>query len=114
VPEPVQGAEVLDQTLPKFYKVCGLAGWSGDALALWCAHTHRIEAFAARNGHVTPPEKGCGKTNLLRKFSFSATSSTRRKISLKLWVVRVIEKISRLSCREVGNWLRDKPDLIRC
>ena len=65
-PEPVSGAEVLNQTYDGLTLYLALCPGAADAIALWIAHTHAFRAF-----HQTPrlnlhsPQGNCGKTTTL-------------------------------------------------
>jgi putative DNA primase/helicase len=62
-PEPVCGAEALDQVASRYSLYLVLPPGAADAMSLWSAHTHALDAF-----HLSPrlslysPKPGCGKT----------------------------------------------------
>ena len=62
-PEPVNGAEVLDQVASRYGLYLVLPPGAPDAMCLWTAHSHAFAAF-----HLSPrlslysPKPGCGKT----------------------------------------------------
>src|SRR5258708_5052606 len=45
-PEPVKGAEVLDEVSARYTRVVLLPAGAADAMTLWTAHAHAYEAFA--------------------------------------------------------------------
>src|SRR5439155_25455096 len=65
-PEPVDGAQVLDQVSSRFSFYVKLPGGAADALALWDAHAHAFAAFPlSPRLNLSSPESGCGKTTTL-------------------------------------------------
>jgi putative DNA primase/helicase len=64
-PEPVNGAEILDQVAKRFENYVVLPEGAADTLALWCSTTHIFKVF-----HILPrlnissPTQECGKTTL--------------------------------------------------
>lgn len=64
-PEPVKGAEVLNEVAEAFARYAALPCGAAEALALWCAHAHAFTAFlCSPRLNIFSPEKGCGKTTL--------------------------------------------------
>jgi putative DNA primase/helicase len=65
-PEPVDGAELLDQVSCRYTAYMVLPLGAADAFALWGVHPHALAAF-----HLSPrlnllsPRGGCGKTTAL-------------------------------------------------
>jgi len=65
-PEPVDGAQVLDQVSSRFSLYVKLPLGAADALALWDGHSHAFAAFAlSPRLNLSSPESGCGKTTTL-------------------------------------------------
>ena len=65
-PEPINGADLLNDICNAVKRYLILPDGSAEALALWAIHTHALECF----GHsprmaITSPEKQCGKTTTL-------------------------------------------------
>ena len=65
-PEPINGADLLNDICNAVKRYLVLPDGSAEALALWAIHTHALECF----GHsprmaITSPEKQCGKTTTL-------------------------------------------------
>ncbi len=62
-PEPVNGAEVLDEVASRYSLYLVLPPGASDAFTLWTTHAHAFAAF-----HLSPrlsiysPKPGCGKT----------------------------------------------------
>jgi len=65
-PEPVNGADVLDQVSARFTLHLVLPPGAADAMALWNAHAHACAAFVhSPRLNLSSPEPGCGKTTTL-------------------------------------------------
>ena len=65
-PEPINGADLLNDICNAVKRYLVLPDGSAEALALWAIHTRALECF----GHsprmaITSPEKQCGKTTTL-------------------------------------------------
>jgi len=64
-PEPVDGADVLDQVSCTISRYIVLPEGAADVIALWCAHTHVFNSFiCSPRLNISSPDKGCGKTTL--------------------------------------------------
>lgn len=65
-PEPVDGAELLDDLAATFRNYVVLPASCDTALALWVVHAHAFEASPITPRlAITSPEKRCGKTTAL-------------------------------------------------
>jgi hypothetical protein len=65
-PEPVDGAELLTETVAAIVRYMVMPDGAAEIVSLWAAHTHCFECFAVTPRlAVTSPEKQCGKTTLL-------------------------------------------------
>jgi putative DNA primase/helicase len=65
-PDPVNGANVLDELSAIVRQYVVLSASAADTVALWVAHTYLIGAFGiSPRLAITSPEKRCGKTTLL-------------------------------------------------
>jgi Protein of unknown function (DUF3631) len=65
-PEPVNGADLLDDICNAVKRYLVLPEGSAEALALWAIHTHAFECFwHSPRLAITSPEKQCGKTTTL-------------------------------------------------
>ena len=67
-PEPVDGAELLDEMSATLKRHIVLTDAQADTVALWCVYTHGYAAFriAPRLG-IRAPTHGCGKSELLMR-----------------------------------------------
>jgi putative DNA primase/helicase len=67
-PEPVDGAELLDEMSATIKRHIVLTDAQADTVALWCVYTHGYTAFriAPRLG-IRAPTHGCGKSELLMR-----------------------------------------------
>jgi putative DNA primase/helicase len=67
-PEPVDGAELLDEMSATIKRHIVLTDAQADTVALWCVYTHGYAAFriAPRLG-IRAPTHGCGKSELLMR-----------------------------------------------
>ena len=65
-PEPVDGAELLDEIVSVFKRYLVLPAHAAEAMAIWVIHSHALDAsyFAPRLALLSP-EKRCGKTTTL-------------------------------------------------
>jgi hypothetical protein len=64
-PEPVKGAEVLDQITERLRHYAVMSAAAADAIALWTAHTHCFRAFMhTPRLNVSSAEKDSGKTTV--------------------------------------------------
>jgi hypothetical protein len=65
-PEPINGADLLDDICDAVKRYLVLPDGSAEALALWAVHTHAFECFThSPRLAITSPEKQCGKTTTL-------------------------------------------------
>jgi putative DNA primase/helicase len=65
-PDPVDGADLLDNICNAVKRYLVLPEGSAEILALWAMHTHAFECFAhSPRLAITSPEKQCGKTTTL-------------------------------------------------
>jgi hypothetical protein len=65
-PDPVDGAEVLTESVAAIARYMVLPDGAAEIVALWSAHTHCFECFTVTPRlAITSPEKQCGKTTLL-------------------------------------------------
>lgn len=79
-PEPVDGAQLLDQLVSTFARYLVLPKGAAEALALWVIHTHTLETaqISARLAFLSP-EKRCGKTlalSILEKLTYRPLSAS--------------------------------------
>ena len=65
-PQPVDGAELLDEIASGIRRYVVLDAAAADAVALWCVGTHAFDCFTIFPRLIaTSPEPRCGKTTLL-------------------------------------------------
>jgi putative DNA primase/helicase len=65
-PDPVDGADLLNQTVNAINLYMVMEEGCPEAIALWVLHAHAYNAFAhSPRLAITSPEKQCGKTTLL-------------------------------------------------
>jgi putative DNA primase/helicase len=65
-PDPVDGAELLDELVAVVRRHVVLGGAEAEAVALWALAAHAFAAFRIfPRLFVTAPERGCGKSTLL-------------------------------------------------
>ena len=68
-PEPVNGAELLDNICNAVRRYLVLPDGSAEILALWAIHAHAFECFERTPRlAITSPEKQCGKTTTLGRY----------------------------------------------
>ncbi len=69
-PEPVDGADLLDELASTYRRFLSLPGHADTALALWTVHAHAHGAAEVSPIlGITSPDKRCGKTTLLSLLS---------------------------------------------
>ena len=65
-PSPVNGAELLDETVAAIGRYVVMSPENKGMIALWSLHTHSFDRFShSPRLAVTSPDKGCGKTTTL-------------------------------------------------
>ncbi len=70
-PEPVCGAELLDQLVSEIESYCKMVPGASSAIALWVLHTYCLAAATVSPILlINSPEKRCGKTTLLAVLNF--------------------------------------------
>lgn len=112
-PDPVYGAEVLDQIALSFVRYVALPGGAADVLALWCSHAHTFHAFTCTPRlNISSPDKGCGKTTLRDVIAlFVPRPLLAENLSVAV-LFRVIESHKPiLLADECDSWLSDNEEL---
>jgi putative DNA primase/helicase len=72
-PAPIDAAEVLNEVSETFSRYIILPPGGADALALWAAFTHALDAFEfSPRLTITSPQKRCAKSRLLFLLSYLA------------------------------------------
>jgi hypothetical protein len=112
-PEPVNGAEVLEQIAETFCQYIALPDGGSDALALWCAHAHCFSIFrCSPRLNVSSPERNCGKTTLRDVISVLVPRPLLTENCSVAVLFRVIEReMPTLLADEYDSWLRNNEEL---
>jgi hypothetical protein len=112
-PEPVSGADLLNDICNAVKRYLVLPDGSAETLALWAVHTHVFECF----GHsprlaITSPEKGCGKTTTLDVMAELVARPLPTSNATTAAIFRTIEKlVPTLLIDEADTFLRDNEEL---
>jgi len=92
-PDPVNGADMLDQLAGIYRRHCALPQHVAAALALWTAHAHAIEATSISPRLVImSPEKRCGKTTVLSLLSFLTPRPLKCESATVAAIFRAVDK----------------------
>jgi hypothetical protein len=112
-PEPVNGAEVLQDVAETFSRYCVLPDGAKDVLALWCAYTHGFETFrCSPRLYITSPEKGCGKTTVRDVIALFVPRPLLTENVTVAVLFRLIQKHKpTLLADECDAWLRENEEL---
>jgi putative DNA primase/helicase len=112
-PEPVNGAEVLDEVSRRFAMYSVLPPGAADTLALWTQHTHRFEAFTQTPRlNLCSPESGCGKTTTLDVLASMTPRPVRTENLNAATLFRIVDRFSPvLLLDEVDSYLNQAEDL---
>jgi hypothetical protein len=112
-PEPVNGAEVLDQVSSRFAMYSVLPPGAADALALWAQITHCFEAFPhTPRLNLCSPESGCGKTTTLDVLACMTPRAVRTENLNASTLFRLVDQFSPvLLLDEVDAYLNQAEDL---
>lgn len=112
-PDPVSGAEVLNEVALTFARYVVLPPGAADALALWCAHAHAFEAFAhTPRLNFCSPDKGCGKTLCLDVASTLVPQPLRTESITSAVLFRLVQLHQpTLLLDEVDAYLNDSDDV---
>ena len=112
-PNPVNGAELLDQLVTCLLQYLVLPKGSAEVIALWVVHTHVFDCFTiSPRLAVTPPEKGCGKTTLLDIIHELVARPLSTSNASTAAVFRIIEmKAPTLLIDEADTFLKENDEL---
>jgi Protein of unknown function (DUF3631) len=112
-PEPVNGAELLDDTCKAIRRYLVLPDGCAEILALWAVHTHIFEYFAhSPRLAITSPEKRCGKTTTLDVLGEIVARPLSTSNATTSAVFRTIEKAKpTLLVDEADTFLKDNEEL---
>jgi putative DNA primase/helicase len=112
-PDPVNGAELLDEVRDALKRYLVLPEGSAEILTLWVVHTHAYKCF----GHsprlaITSPEKGCGKTTTLDIVGELVAKPLPTSNATTAAVFRTVEMASpTLLIDEADTFLKDNEEL---
>ena len=112
-PEPVNGADLLDDICDAVKRYLVVPDGSAEILALWAVHTHAFECF----GHsprlaITSPEKGCGKTTTLDVIGELVARPLPTSNATTAAIFRTVEKAKpTLLIDEADTFLKDNEEL---
>ena len=112
-PEPVDGAELLNELAATFKRHVALPDFADALLALWVVFTYAMDAaFTAPILAITSPQKRCGKTTLLALLSQFVHKPLSASNITAAAFFRSIEKwMPTLLVDEADTFLKDKEEL---
>jgi putative DNA primase/helicase len=112
-PDPVNGAELLDQVVACVRQYLILPDGGAETIAFWVLHTHVFDCFTnSPRLAITSPEKGCGKTTLLDVIGELVARPLPTSNATTAAVFRVIEmKAPTLLIDEADTFLKDNDEL---
>ena len=112
-PDPVDGANMLDECCAALRKYLTLPDGAAEALSLWAVFTHVIDAFQiAPRLALTSPEKRCGKTTTLSILSRLVHRPLPASSITAPAMFRTIESAQpTLLVDEADTFLHDNPEL---
>lgn len=112
-PEPVDGAELLDEIAETIRRFVVLPAHAAHAIALWCLWTYCYESmFYAPLLEITSPTKRCGKTTLLSVIAHMVCTPLPTSNISPAAVFRCIEKFKPcLLVDEADSFMRQDTDL---
>ena len=113
-PEPVDGADLLDQIAASARRYIVLPRGGPELLALWTVHTHAVNAFYhTPRLAVTAPEKGCGKSVVLDFLDLLVPRPVKTENVSTAVVFRLTsEHQPVLLCDEVDTYLKSRDELV--
>ena len=112
-PEPIHGAEVLDEVAATFKRFVALPEHAEVALALWAAHAHaESAAFVSPILCLTSPTKQCGKTTTKDVMAQLVPKPLPSSNLIGATVFRTVERyVPTLLVDEGDTFLRDNEEL---
>jgi putative DNA primase/helicase len=113
-PEPVNGAEILDQVARRFEHYVVLPQGAPDTLALWCTHTHTYKLFQkSPRVNISAPTQECGKTTLRNCASLFCAREVRTDNMTTAVMFRLVSGHSpTILADECDKWLFTNDDLV--
>jgi putative DNA primase/helicase len=112
-PEPVNGADVLDEVVTAISRYVVLPLDSAIATALWVAYSHiHSPAFISPRLAVLSPTKRCAKTRLLEVIQYLVPRPLFQSNASTAAVFRVIDGMSpTMLLDEADTWIEKDPEL---
>jgi hypothetical protein len=112
-PEPINGADVLNEISEAIRLRVVLTKEDADTVALWCAHTYCFESFRhSPRLNITAPEKDCGKSTLRNEIALLVNRPLLLDSLTTAVTFRLIDKHKpTLLADETDSWLTDKEEL---
>ena len=112
-PTPVDGVDLLDQTVHTISRYVALPKFADKAVALWTLHTHAHDtAFISPILAITSPVLGCGKTTLLMLLSALTPRSLLASNLTAASLFRAVEKWRpTLLVDEADTYLKENEEL---
>jgi putative DNA primase/helicase len=112
-PQPVNGAELLEDVSKSFSRYVALPPGAADVMALWALHCHCFEASdITPRLNITSPEKGCGKTTLLDVVALHVPRPLRAENLTAPVLFRLIEaRKPTVLADEYDSWVNNNDEL---
>ena len=112
-PDPVDGAQTLDDVAATFSRYLALPPGAADSLALWTAHTHCYTAFVhTPRVNLKSAEKGCGKTTALDVLASLTPHALRTESITPAVLFRLVETCKpTLLLDETDSYLNEAEEL---
>lgn len=109
-PDPVDGAQLLNELVRILNRFVALPAGAPDAIALWILHTHALNASdISPYLAITSPVPRCGKTLLLELLSMLVLKPLNSSNATPAVIFRAIESFSpTLLLDEVETFIRDR------
>jgi hypothetical protein len=105
--------DVLNETSETISKYVALPDGAADAIALWIAHAHAINAFThTPRLNIQSPEKRCGKTTLRDVVATLVMKPLSTENLSTAVLFRIVDKYQpTLLADECDSWIHDNEDL---
>jgi hypothetical protein len=112
-PEPVNGAELLNEICAAISRYVVLPHNSVVILTLWALHTHCFDCFGhSPRAAITSPEKGCGKTTALDVLNCLVARPLPTSNATVSAIFRIIERDTpTLLIDEADTFLKENDEL---
>jgi len=109
----VNGRDVLNEISETISKYVALPDGAADAIALWIAHAHAINAFThTPRLNIQSPEKRCGKTTLRDVVATLVPKPLSTENLSTAVLFRVVDKYQpTLLADECDSWIHNNEDL---